>query len=289
MCQYGFFLRALPLALASLATAPVAAQPVSLLAAQGGTVERSQALIPSLQGQSAATPLVELASLPTKEQAAAVAAEAGPLLPGSLFAGTGGSSFFAPMPRRVRANRTAENPDSLMDPMEPIARLAPFMRQGSDEAQWIRHLIAQAEAGPAGYDAVNYGAKRRPARAPSQMTLGQIYQWIDATPGQPHAIGRYQFIPTTLRRLANMLELDTSTRFSPDIQDRLADLLLEEAGLSRLMAGTLSRQSFMNNLAKIWAGLPTSTGQSHYHGYAGNKATMTWAKFDREMARIFPG
>jgi hypothetical protein len=45
----------------------------------------------------------------------------------------------------------------------------------------------------------------------------------------------------------------------------------------------------MNNLAKIWAGLPNSTGKSHYHGYAGNQATMTWARFDAEMAMIFPG
>ncbi len=45
----------------------------------------------------------------------------------------------------------------------------------------------------------------------------------------------------------------------------------------------------MNNLAEIWAGLPTTNGKSHYDGYAGNRATMSWAQFDAAMAQIFPG
>ena len=45
----------------------------------------------------------------------------------------------------------------------------------------------------------------------------------------------------------------------------------------------------MDSLAKIWAGLPTSSGRSHYDGYAGNAATMSWAQFDDEMARILEG
>lgn len=51
----------------------------------------------------------------------------------------------------------------------------------------------------------------------------------------------------------------------------------------------MSRHDFMNNLAKIWAGLPTSSGKSYYHGLAGNKAVLSWAKFDKEMAQLFPG
>ena len=77
--------------------------------------------------------------------------------------------------------------------------------------------------------------------------------------------------------------------FTQAVQDALADVLLKEAGIKRFTAGALPRHAFMNNLAKIWAGLPNDTGKSHYHGYAGNKATMTWASFDAQMARIFPG
>ena len=153
----------------------------------------------------------------------------------------------------------------------------------------LRNLIARAEAGAKGYDAVQYGAWIKPDAPPTQMTLGDIYAWIDATPGMPHAIGRYQFIPPTLRRLVDTLGLPDSTVFSPRVQDALADVLLKEAGITRFVAGELPRHGFMNNLAKIWAGLPNDSGKSHYHGYAGNKATMSWATFDAQMGRIFPG
>ncbi len=121
------------------------------------------------------------------------------------------------------------------------------------------------------------------------MTLGEIFAWIEDTPGQPHAIGRYQFIPPTLARLVEIVGAGPDDRFSPRMQDRLADVLIQEAGLTAFREGRMTRRAFMNNLAKIWAGLPNSSGRSHYHGFAGNAATMTWARFDREMARIFQG
>lgn len=188
---------------------------------------------------------------------------------GSLFAGTQGGSFFAPLP--PRATRV-------------VAR-APM---GSDPRHRLLALIAEAEAGAAGYDAIQHGARIRPAKPPTAMTLAEIDAWTRATPGQPHAIGRYQFIPATLRRLVKRHDVPSSTVFSPRVQDALARSLLEDAGYSAFRAGRLSRDAFMHNLARIWAGLPTATGKSHYEGYAGNAATLSRARFEREMARIFP-
>jgi hypothetical protein len=153
--------------------------------------------------------------------------------------------------------------------------------------QMIRHIIGQAESSRAGYDAVQHGARIKPPRLPTQMKVADIFKWIEATPGQPHAIGRYQFIPQTLRRLMRKLDLSAQQRFSPDLQDKLADVLLAEAGYHKVKSGQLSRHAFMNNLAKIWAGLPNDTGRSHYDGYAGNKASMTWAQYDAQMVRVF--
>jgi muramidase (phage lysozyme) len=199
-----------------------------------------------------------------------VATHAGRLSP-SLFAGKTGNSLFAPPPVPVR---TVPG-DVFFGDHGPIRQL--------------RSLIARAEAGSKGYDAVQYGAHILPDRAPTTLTLQQIFDWIDDTPGQPHAIGRYQFIPPTLRRLVAQLDLSHEKRFTPFVQDQLADILLQEAGLARFMSRELGRQAFMNNLAKIWAGLPNDSGESHYHGYAGNKAAMTWGAFDAQMALIFPG
>lgn len=161
-------------------------------------------------------------------------------------------------------------------------------RHGS-QVDRLRYIIGRAESYHDGYDAVQHGARIKPPRRPTQMTIGEIYDWIDATPHQPHAIGRYQFIPKTLRRVVQILGAKRHERFTPKLQDRLADVLLVEAGLDKIKAGALGRREFMFNLAKIWAGLPTPSGRSYYHGFAGNKATVSWAYFDSEMGKIFPG
>ncbi|SLN41985.1 hypothetical protein ROJ8625_02033 [Roseivivax jejudonensis] len=192
---------------------------------------------------------------------------------GSLFSGRAAAGLFAP----VGTGRGAG------------ARTAVPLGPGAPTAARIRDLIGRAEAGRMGYDAVQHGARIKPPRAPTQMRVSDIYHWIDQTPGQPHAIGRYQFIPATLRRLIRALDIDGDARFSPALQDRLADRLLAEAGLADALAGQISRRTFMRNLARIWAGLPLPSGRSYYHGYAGNAATMSWTAFDSAMARIMPG
>lgn len=195
---------------------------------------------------------------------------------GSLFSGRAEGSLFQPRPKLQPA---------LPDTSSANSAPPRFTHRG---VRGLRDLIASAEAGRAGYDAVQYGARIRPAKPPTQMTIKEIYQWIDATPGQPHAIGRYQMIPPTLRRVVSQLGIKETALFTPQVQDLCADLLMDEAGLSAFLAGDLSRVGFMNNLAKVWAGLPNSTGKSHYHGYAGNAATISWAQFERVMAAAFP-
>jgi hypothetical protein len=185
----------------------------------------------------------------------------------SLFTDTRADGLFAPAPRR-----------SLTAPLT-----------GNSAAARLRDLIALAEAGRAGYDAVQHGARIRPPKPPTQMTLREIEEWTRATPGQHHAIGRYQFIPPTLRRLTAALGLAPGTRFSPSVQDRLGDLLLAEAGLTEVRRGRISQETFLLNLSKIWAGLPTASGRSYYHGVAGNKATMSWDRYSRAVREILDG
>lgn len=170
----------------------------------------------------------------------------------------------------------------------PSYQRSPSKSMRGQDVEQLRALIQEAESRRDGYDAVQHGARIKPAKRPTQMTLAEIFEWIDDTPNQPHAIGRYQFIPSTLRRVVEHVGARPSDRFSPALQDKLADVLLMEAGLSRFRAGLLDQTGFMNNLAKIWAGLPNSSGRSHYDGYAGNKASVSWARFDAVMTRISP-
>ncbi|MEM6482629.1 MAG: hypothetical protein AAF922_18735 [Pseudomonadota bacterium] len=185
----------------------------------------------------------------------------------SLFVGEANGGLFAALPGRLDA---------------------PLRRTGTKAAR-LRDLIARAEAGRMGYDAVQYGARIKPPKRPTDMTLAEIFDWIEATPGQPHAIGRYQFIPPTLRHSARRLGIDHSARFSPDVQDRLADLLLGDAGFVKVQEGEITTEAFMLNLARIWAGLPTRTGRSYYHGYAGNKAVVSYADYSQTVRGILEG
>ncbi len=197
----------------------------------------------------------------------------------SLFAGRQSGSLFAPYQRRVSLRRANV----------PVAGGGEVKPGGFGPIARLRALIGRAEAGAGGYDAVQNGAVIKPEKLPTEMSLGEIYAWIEATPGQPHAIGYYQFIPATLKRLVAQLGVGADEVFSPALQDRLGDLLLAEAGLHAMGRGEIDRHTFMANMAKIWAGLPNPDGLSHYEGIAGNTASLTWAYFDQEMARIFPG
>jgi len=67
----------------------------------------------------------------------------------------------------------------------------------------------------------------------------------------------------------------------------MALILLNEAGLEAFQARTLPRRAFMKNLARIWAGLPLPSGRSYYAGYAGNKATMSYARFEAGVRAVF--
>ena len=151
----------------------------------------------------------------------------------------------------------------------------------------LRSLISLAESQVKGYDAIHHSARRLPGKRPTEMTVGEILNWIDATPGQHHTIGFYQIIPATLRRLIAKAGIPPGERFTPALQDTLGDILIAEAGYREFIAGRKSASSFMDGLAKTWAGLPMANGRSAYHGRAGNRASFSRRFFRNEMARIF--
>lgn len=167
-------------------------------------------------------------------------------------------------------------------------RLPPAPAAPGDAVARLLDLVASAEAGAAGYDAVHHSARRLPPAPPTRLTLGEILDWVAATPGQNHAIGRYQFVPATLADLMRRTGTPRGARFDPALQDRLALRLMEDAGLSEFLSGNIAATEFMDELAFVWAGLPLDSGLSAYHGYNGNRATITRAAYAAGFAAIFP-
>lgn len=160
--------------------------------------------------------------------------------------------------------------------------------QGGSPMAKLLSLISQAESPRRGYNAVHHGASRMPPALPTALTVGEVVQWINDTPGQNHAIGRYQIIPSTLAYLIEAEGIGYHERFNEALQDRLAFRLIRDAGWDRFRSGTMSASRFMDALAGVWAGLPKANGRSAYHGYAGNRATITRASYQSAFSQIFP-
>ena len=160
--------------------------------------------------------------------------------------------------------------------------------KGKTQLDRLLSLIASVEAPHRGYDAVHWKAHIAPPARPSRLNLAEIFGWIEATPGQPHAIGRYQFIPSTLDHLVQTEGVSLSSIFSPALQDRLATRLLQDAGLSSFLRGRTSQSEYMDAIARVWAGLPLANGLSAYDGYAGNRAVITREEYASAFAKIYP-
>lgn len=168
-----------------------------------------------------------------------------------------------------------------------IRLVPPGPARSGPELDLLLSLIASAEAGPAGYDAIHHRAWVLPDKAPTEMTIQEIIAWIDATPRQNHAIGRYQIIPMTLSYLVAAEDVPITSVFSPALQDRLAVRLINDAGLPEFLSGQMAPVDFMDSLAFVWAGLPLGSGLSAYEGFAGNSATISRQHYETRFAEIF--
>lgn len=80
------------------------------------------------------------------------------------------------------------------------------------------------------------------------------------------AVGRYQIVRTTRRAIQKALSIPSSARFDVDMQDRMACFLLGQRGIDKYLAGRLSEDTLLDNLAREWASLPTSKGKGFYGG-----------------------
>jgi muramidase (phage lysozyme) len=81
------------------------------------------------------------------------------------------------------------------------------------------------------------------------------------------ALGRYQFIRTTLREMRRVYNIPGDMKFTPEFQDWLAIQRMRQVrGLDDWQAGRLSTEAFVNNLSQEWASLPRMDGRGTYRG-----------------------
>ena len=140
-------------------------------------------------------------------------------------------------------------------------------------------LISQAES-KGNYNAY-FGNAGNKSIDFTKMSIGEVLDWQSefVKNGSPSsAVGRYQFLNTTLLDLVDSLGIDKSTRFNESTQDKLAIKLLERRGSEDYVNDDISKNKFAANLAMEWASLPKVAGenpnQSYYQTDGINKALV---------------
>lgn len=126
----------------------------------------------------------------------------------------------------------------------------------------------------------NYNITLGGTTAPlTKMTLAQVYDYQDQmrrAGKESTAVGRYQYIKSSLQDVAKQLGLDPNTTvFDEKTQDAIAIAdMRRRAGLDNWLAGSTSDERFLENLSRIWAGLPSPSkgGPSFYSGVGSNAA-----------------
>jgi len=143
----------------------------------------------------------------------------------------------------------------------------------------VRPLLDLIAEGEGNYSSVNRGrAGDTPAGWPGleQLTIGQVQ--LLQRDGTLFAVGRYQFIPETLRMAVAAAGFTSADLFNAAAQDWLAVALLlggkRPALRDYLQGRDVSLEAAQLDLAKEWASIPQANGRGVYDGdSAGNRAT----------------
>jgi len=149
----------------------------------------------------------------------------------------------------------------------PTKEIDPGKRQ-------ILDFIGNKEGGPAQYNALVYGNNTPKSADLTNMSIEEVLNYQSGMKSRGHAssaVGRYQFLKGTLEDLVRQSGIPTSTKFTPEVQDQLAGILVDRAGYQDFKAGKIGLEQFQSKLAGTWASLPKADGTSDYTGIAGNK------------------
>ena len=146
----------------------------------------------------------------------------------------------------------------------------------------LKNLIQSAESRQHGYDAVV--SNNETPKPPTEMTVGEVLQWQKDMKADPKnagrsdltAIGRYQFIHTTLVEALKSTDVKMSDKFDAETQDKLFMARLRYRGLNDYISGKIDKKTFIDRLSLEWAGLKNSSGVGSHDGVGINKGSVEY-------------
>jgi conjugal transfer mating pair stabilization protein TraG len=152
------------------------------------------------------------------------------------------------------------------------------------EGEGTTSKSARKEGVDSAYDITYSYGKFTPEKLPSgknvqpisTLTIGEIKQvqalMLKKQAGRnlpSSAVGRYQFISTTLNELAQKAGMSDDIIFSPDTQDKLAIQKLKGRGYDKWISNQIGDDAFQTALAKEWASIADINGKSYYNQHVG--------------------
>ena len=163
--------------------------------------------------------------------------------------------------------------------VSPTKRLRPLM-----------DLIAKGEGD---YNSVNRGyAGDTPGgiqgiagQTFENYTVGQV---MDMQRSSLYAVGRYQFIPSTLRWAVRHSSVDELDMFTPEVQDQLMATLVifKRPAVGAYLRGDHDLLGWaLNELAKEWASIEYRYGRSFY-SVGGNRAKIKRSEVSSVLQKI---
>ena len=119
------------------------------------------------------------------------------------------------------------------------------------------------------------GIQRLTGKTFENFTVGQV---MDMQKNWLYAVGRYQFIPKTLRFAVRMSDVSELDMFTPETQNKLFAALLQykRPAVAAYIRGDHDYQGWaLNELAKEWASIEYRYGRGYYDHIGGNRAHIT--------------
>ncbi|MDD3793746.1 MAG: hypothetical protein PHI37_02955 [Candidatus Gracilibacteria bacterium] len=154
-----------------------------------------------------------------------------------------------------------------------------------DGDRGLLDFISHAEGTNLNYNAI-FGNGNQNKIDFTSMSLGEIlnYQSEYKRKMGSAAIGKYQFMDYTLRDMINRYDISKDEKFTPEMQDKLAYIKLQEKGLNDFKNGIISKSDFQFRLSQEWSSIAKNdSGLSYYHGDSMNNHASKAGKSVREV------
>jgi len=183
----------------------------------------------------------------------------------SVLGGTGAFSYLSAAAEEITPGSYCDNLD-FMPVHERLKPLADLLARGEGDYNSVNRGYAGDTPG---------GIKRLTGSSFGAYTVQQVidmqYRWI-------YAVGRYQFIPRTLRYAVSMSDVTPSDKFTAVTQDKLMAALIihKRPTIGAFLNGDHDNaHRALDDLAREWASVEYRNGRGYYDGYGGNRASIS--------------